>query len=547
VPFIILRMLTLGQSFFPFVLFYSDHIALFASSSTTRPHSDGDGDGDDDMPSLNSVRLKLQYGYQRLEPTISQLEKSWQVSSARGPITTAWSAVLSILESRLSILQHPRIQRLCYRALLVAAVIFVLYIISPPSSSASSSSLAALGVGQWPYYNPLTHLPHIPPSIYQIHLDFSPNQDASWNASALHENANKMFSWVALSPSYAYTLLDTPAANAIITSLSSPSTLRAHPEYARYVAAYNRLTRGVMRADFLRYLLLALDGGVYSDTDTELLRPIRDWVPDEYKNRTRLVVGVEGDSDPPVEGHLYQVQICQWTLASAKGHEAMWAMVERIVGGIEARLGDKDAAGVVAKREIAGGPAYAHGMSGEDIGAAAEKVAAKVQESAVEKEEGHVSPSGDNNDNHVEAHPENDPPSSSPSSNESSPPSDESSSNNPSHSSDELPASASDELEEEPSEPEHDPSSLTDEDVLAITGPRGWTLTIYAALSAAAGSNITWHNLTGMREPRLFGDILVLPIDGFATGLPHSGSTREGSPDAMVRHGFSGSWRGGEA
>jgi hypothetical protein len=167
------------------------------------------------------------------------------------------------------------------------------------------------------------------------------------------------------------------------------------------------------------------------------------------------------------------------------------------------------------------------------------KNAAKVQESAVEKE-GNVSPYDDNNDNLVEAHPENDPPSSSPSSNESS-------SNNPGHSSDELPTSASDELEEKPSEPEHDPSFLTDEDVLAITGPRGWTLTIYAALSAAAGSNITWHNLTGMREPRLFGDILVLPIDGFATGLPHSGSTLAGSPDAMVRHEFRGSWRGGEA
>jgi mannosyltransferase OCH1-like enzyme len=426
--------------------------------------------------------------------------------------------------------------------LLVAAIISVLYIISPPSSSpssASTSSLAALGAGQWPYYNPLAHLPHIPPSIYQIHLDFSRNQDAPWDAFALNDNAHKMFSWVALSPSYAYTLLDTPAANAIIASLSSRSTLRAHPGYARYVAAYNRLTRGVMRADFLRYLLLALDGGVYSDTDTELLRPIRDWVPDEYKNRTRLVVGVEGDSDPPAEGHLYQVQICQWTLASAKGHRAMWAMVERIVEGIEARLGDKDAKGALAKREIAGGPAYAHGVSGGNIGAAtAGDGVVTVQENAVKKEEGNVSPSSDDDGDLVDAHPENDPPSSS----------DESSPNNPSHSSDELPASTSDELEEEePPEHGHDPNFLTDEDVLAITGPRGWTLTIYAALSAAAGSNITWHNLTGMREPRLFGDILVLPIDGFATGLRHSGSTLEGSPDAMVRHEFSGSWRGGEA
>jgi hypothetical protein len=42
-------------------------------------------------------------------------------------------------------------------------------------------------------------------------------------------------------------------------------------------------------------------------------------VPDEYKNRTRLIVSIEGDSDPPVAGFAYQVQFAQWTLASAKG------------------------------------------------------------------------------------------------------------------------------------------------------------------------------------------------------------------------------------
>jgi hypothetical protein len=89
-----------------------------------------------------------------------------------------------------------------------------------------------------------------------------------------------------------------------------------------------------------------------------------------------------------------------------------------------------------------------------------------------------------------------------------------------------------------------DASHFTDSDVLTITGPAGWTLTIFDALSRAAGTPITWHNLTGLREPRLYGDILVLPIDAFATGLEHSGSTLKGSPDALVRHGFRGSWKG---
>lgn len=81
--------------------------------------------------------------------------------------------------------------------------------------------------------------------------------------------------------------------------------------------------------------------------------------------------------------------------------------------------------------------------------------------------------------------------------------------------------------------------------MLSITGLASWTLNIFAALSAAAGTEIDWRNLTGMTEPRLYGDILVLPVDAFATGLPHSGSTREGSKDALVRHMFGGSWKGG--
>jgi alpha 1,6-mannosyltransferase len=35
--------------------------------------------------------------------------------------------------------------------------------------------------------------------------------------------------------------------------------------------------RGVLKADFLRYLVLLVHGGVYSDVDTELLHPIESW------------------------------------------------------------------------------------------------------------------------------------------------------------------------------------------------------------------------------------------------------------------------------
>ena len=97
------------------------------------------------------------------------------------------------------------------------------------------------------------------------------------------------------------------------------------------------MSRRVLRADFLRYLLLAIEGGVYSDIDTELLKPIYEWVPDEFKSRTKLIVGLEADQNPPVAGTTYPVQFCQWTLASAAGHPTMWTMVEHILDEVKKR------------------------------------------------------------------------------------------------------------------------------------------------------------------------------------------------------------------
>jgi len=44
------------------------------------------------------------------------------------------------------------------------------------------------------------------------------------------------------------------------------------------LAAWDRLeTPAVLRSDFWRYLVLAVEGGVYADTDVECMKPIEDW------------------------------------------------------------------------------------------------------------------------------------------------------------------------------------------------------------------------------------------------------------------------------
>ncbi|KAL8936198.1 MAG: hypothetical protein Q9211_004305 [Gyalolechia sp. 1 TL-2023] len=85
------------------------------------------------------------------------------------------------------------------------------------------------------------------------------------------------------------------------------------------------------------------------------------------------------------------------------------------------------------------------------------------------------------------------------------------------------------------------------DDVLTTTGPVVWTRAVYEHLSDLTGTSISHLNFTGMTEPKLVGDTLVLPINGFGSGQPHSNSYRgEGdAPDGLVRHTFKGSWKEG--
>ncbi|KAI9881232.1 MAG: hypothetical protein M1823_006669, partial [Watsoniomyces obsoletus] len=83
----------------------------------------------------------------------------------------------------------------------------------------------------------------------------------------------------------------------------------------------------------------------------------------------------------------------------------------------------------------------------------------------------------------------------------------------------------------------------SDEDILETTGPASWTTIVMEALSGPAERTVSFADISGLQEPTLFGDILVLPIDGFAGNVPHSGAGTH--PEyQLVEHGFAGTWRG---
>ncbi|KAI0418139.1 nucleotide-diphospho-sugar transferase [Xylaria grammica] len=99
------------------------------------------------------------------------------------------------------------------------------------------------------------------------------------------------------------------------------------------------LTDPILKADFLRYLVMMVEGGVWADIDVLPHQPISSWVPEAYQNNTSLVVGVENDKHkrPIWPGSPYSIQLAQYTLLAKPNHPAIITLVDRVAKNL-ARL-----------------------------------------------------------------------------------------------------------------------------------------------------------------------------------------------------------------
>lgn len=125
----------------------------------------------------------------------------------------------------------------------------------------------------------------IPTDIWQIFLTKKDDQGqfATIDPGTLGDTA----SWLAQNPDYLYTLVGSEGADDFV---------KAHfAGNSSILETYDALQNPGLKSDMLRYLLLYIKGGVYADTDTVCLKPIDKWIPKQYRNRTRVVVGLEFD------------------------------------------------------------------------------------------------------------------------------------------------------------------------------------------------------------------------------------------------------------
>lgn len=236
-------------------------------------------------------------------------------------------------------------------------------------------------------------------------------------------------SWIAHNPDYEYVLVSDDGAQDFVRKhyQTNPTLL----------SLFTDLKNTGMKADLIRYLILWVEGGVYSDIDTRAHQPIDRWVPPLYQKDARVVVGVEFDrldGNDWIEVHP-DMQFCQWTMAATPGHRVFRRMIDQAIAGLERFASERNT--TFAEIEVTGN------------------------------------------------------------------------------------------------------------DVMQLTGPAAWTDVIFQQLREYDPELRSLRDLSGLKEPILIGDILILPIDAFGMGQAHSGSTSDGTvpKDALVQHFFWGSWR----
>jgi alpha 1,6-mannosyltransferase len=83
--------------------------------------------------------------------------------------------------------------------------------------------------------------------------------------------------------------------------------------------------------------------------------------------------------------------------------------------------------------------------------------------------------------------------------------------------------------------------------VVEWTGPAIWTDSVFTYFNdpaffdmSTSQGNITYQNFTGIKEAKMVGDVVVLPITSFSPGIGHSGAGPVEDPIAYVKHDFEG-------
>lgn len=142
---------------------------------------------------------------------------------------------------------------------------------------------------------------------------------------------NTARTWMLENPSYRYEVLTDSNGLQYVETNFGPSGLNR----SDIVEMYRSLTAKIVKADLLRYLIMYMEGGLYTDIDVAALKPIARFIPDTYDEREiDMVIGVEIDEPRfrthPILGNKSE-SFCQWTFMSKPSVPVMMRLVNNIL------------------------------------------------------------------------------------------------------------------------------------------------------------------------------------------------------------------------
>lgn len=137
--------------------------------------------------------------------------------------------------------------------------------------------------------------------------------------------------WVQKNPGHRYEVLTDSNDLYYVETHFGPAGLN-RPDI---VYAYRSLTARIIKADLLRYLVMYVEGGLYTDIDVEALRSIDRFIPHRYNERDiDMVIGIEIDQpdfkDHPILGPKSQ-SFCQWTFMCKPRLPVMMRLIDNIL------------------------------------------------------------------------------------------------------------------------------------------------------------------------------------------------------------------------
>lgn len=167
----------------------------------------------------------------------------------------------------------------------------------------------------------------------------------TWKVDTLNfeeRDATRAKSWTTNNPGHRHEVLTDANALHWVEETFGPAGF----DRPDIVYMFRHLTLRIIKADLLRYLIMFVEGGIYTDIDVENLRAVDTWIPGRYdESIVDLVIGVEidepGFASHPILGRK-SMSFCQWTFMAKPRLPVMLHLIDNILKWLESVAKDQN-------------------------------------------------------------------------------------------------------------------------------------------------------------------------------------------------------------